>query len=500
MTLGIDTLSSSHIPNEYKFWDMPLFESNILTESAKKYYLYARVLKTGASGTFILSENSIAMEGVAGYYHLLAGILNSEFEGERSFVRMYGFTEILPGQVFTDVISDPDRNLIIDLVAKKIIALAGAEIIGKITFSAGTSGYDNITDKPNLDTWANYITNNASALANQAGSQALAQANANAATTVQGAREELAKQLGYANYQALVTAASQGKTIINGGFIRTSLIDVEAIVTQQLVARWITAAYIAALEIVTSKLTVTNGAKIGGFSISGYSLVSNTNDDSNYIIMNSPDGKTQLGFGRNVLPFGGFGANSVMGKIINRNMPASGSGNTTALTLSAAGRMSGESYEVRGRALVANGGVYIGGALCVFDEAAFDVLITNDYGTDATALTYCRKFVYQPTNVNITVKLPGRAAIEALIVGDLANGATGYMWSGKSVGYQSWIELDIICTRYANGKVIVSSPASGTDIVNNDGGVVSSVDLTKGDICTFCYFNGTWYQKKYNNA
>jgi hypothetical protein len=246
---------------------MALFESNILTEASKKYYLYAKVLKTGTSGTFLLSETSIAMEGVAGYYHLLAGILNSEFEGERSFVRMYGFTEILPGQVFTDVISDPDRNLIINLVSREIIARAGASIIGKIVFESGTSGYDNISDKPNLTEWANYITNNAASLANQAGSQALSQANANAATTVQGAREELAKQLGYASYAALAAAATAGKTIINGGLVRTSLIDAEAIVTQSLVTKWITAAYINAMEIVTAKLTVNSGAKIGGFNI-----------------------------------------------------------------------------------------------------------------------------------------------------------------------------------------------------------------------------------------
>jgi hypothetical protein len=43
MTLGIDTVSPVHVPNEYRFWDMSLFESAILTESAKRYYLYAKV-------------------------------------------------------------------------------------------------------------------------------------------------------------------------------------------------------------------------------------------------------------------------------------------------------------------------------------------------------------------------------------------------------------------------------------------------------------------------
>jgi hypothetical protein len=116
MTLGINSLASSHVPNEYKFWDMPLFESQPLTESAKKYYLYAKVPKTGTTGQFLLSEPSIAMESVTGYYHLLAGVLNSEFEGERSFVTLYGFTEILPGRITTDRIVSTDGQTFLNLL------------------------------------------------------------------------------------------------------------------------------------------------------------------------------------------------------------------------------------------------------------------------------------------------------------------------------------------------------------------------------------------------
>lgn len=48
------------------------------------------------------------MNDVAGYYHLLVGILNSEYDGERSYVSLYGFSEILPGRITTDKIVSSD--------------------------------------------------------------------------------------------------------------------------------------------------------------------------------------------------------------------------------------------------------------------------------------------------------------------------------------------------------------------------------------------------------
>ena len=41
------------------------------------------------------------------------------------------------------------------------------------------------------------------------------------------AQDNVAQKLGYADYAAMVTAANQGKTIIDGGYLRTSLIEVE---------------------------------------------------------------------------------------------------------------------------------------------------------------------------------------------------------------------------------------------------------------------------------
>lgn len=96
MTLGIDAIKSSHSIDEYKTWEMTAYVSARLEDGSKKYYLYAKVDTAAAqNGEFLLSETPIDMERVSGYYHLLVGVLNSELDEQRSYVSLYGFTEIL---------------------------------------------------------------------------------------------------------------------------------------------------------------------------------------------------------------------------------------------------------------------------------------------------------------------------------------------------------------------------------------------------------------------
>lgn len=140
MTLDIKILSSSHKTKEYKFWQMEEYNSASLVDEDAKYYLYAKVSKTSETGTFLLSETAIKMEQISEYYHLLVGILNSEYDGSRSFVELYGFTEILPGRITTERIVSPSGTTYFDLVKE--------EIGGKIKFASGSSGLEN------LDEWA----------------------------------------------------------------------------------------------------------------------------------------------------------------------------------------------------------------------------------------------------------------------------------------------------------------------------------------------------------
>lgn len=273
MTLGINTVSASHKVSEYEFWDMTAYTSAVLDDGKKKYYLYAKVSKTAQTGVFILSENAIKLEGVSGFYHLLVGVLNSEYNEERSFVTLYGFTEILPGRITTDKIVSTDGNTYFDLL-KGIIS-------GQIKFKSGSSGlYE-------LDEWeaVNGLITQAQNTAN----------TANAA--VESAKNAIAKDLGYANFDDLAKKAAANETIIVGGKINTTLINAELIVTAALLAK-----LVKVTELVAEHLTVTGSSKIAGFSVSGNGLTNTPFNNDAYVIFRNDAHKCFAGIGGNVLP------------------------------------------------------------------------------------------------------------------------------------------------------------------------------------------------------
>lgn len=144
MTLGIDTITSSRDKNTYKHWTMSGYTSPVLDQISQKYYFYAKVPTGTGTGEFVLSPTAIGMNDVSGYYHLLVGVLNSEYDGERSFATLYGFTEVLPGRITTDRIISPDGTTYFDL--------ANGEIGGNIKIKAGSSGLHNLEEWDVLNT------------------------------------------------------------------------------------------------------------------------------------------------------------------------------------------------------------------------------------------------------------------------------------------------------------------------------------------------------------
>lgn len=156
MTLGISKISPTHQASEYKFWTMSSYTSPSLDVTDAMYF-YAKCSKNGTTGSFILSKTAYKMDPGDGYYYFLVGTLSSEYEGERSYVNVYGFTEVLPGRITTNVISSSDGNTYFNLTEGKIVA-------ANLTILAG-SGYNNLTDKPDLSKYAttqwtqNSITN-----------------------------------------------------------------------------------------------------------------------------------------------------------------------------------------------------------------------------------------------------------------------------------------------------------------------------------------------------
>ena len=95
MTLGIKVIKPQHQYSDFRFWEVERFASASLNEADKRYYLYIKANKADDKAVFLLSESAKELEGNSHYYFLV-GVLNSEQNEERSFVTLYGFTEVLP--------------------------------------------------------------------------------------------------------------------------------------------------------------------------------------------------------------------------------------------------------------------------------------------------------------------------------------------------------------------------------------------------------------------
>ena len=144
MTLGIGDIKESHKPSEYQYWDMGAYTSPYLGDYGK-LYLYAKCGKSGGKGTFEMSGSPHKFEE-DGYYYFLTGLLGSQFDGARSFVTVYGFTEILPGRVTVDRIVSTDGNTYFILNKGD----GSGEFHGRMVFTAG-SGLKNLDEWPELD-------------------------------------------------------------------------------------------------------------------------------------------------------------------------------------------------------------------------------------------------------------------------------------------------------------------------------------------------------------
>lgn len=156
MTLGIENISSSHSAEDYHYWDMAAYTSPVLDVSSEKFYLYAKCSKVNSGGVFILSKTAIPLDGTD--YHFLVGTLNSEFDGDRSFAELYGFTEVLPSQVRTKKIISPDGNTYFDV--------ENGVFSGRFDFRAGSSGLTNIPEFQSVIVDVNYLDGALSSLDN----------------------------------------------------------------------------------------------------------------------------------------------------------------------------------------------------------------------------------------------------------------------------------------------------------------------------------------------
>lgn len=261
--------------SETGVWEWSIPAASFRISNSLAYYVYAKCPKEGSVGSILVSERQIKLEAETGYYHFWVGVLNTPENSVRSWNPNYGYTEIAGQTITTGVIKDKLARLIIDLVNARITAINGATIEGKIKFTSGSSGLYNTDEWPSINGDINDAygmgynafekAKTAQDKANNAYDKATAAEKAaadKAAETERTVKNNLAYQLGFKDYAAMVAAGRLSSVLIDGGVISAAVVDAAAIV-----AKGISAEIIQALNIVTSKLTVMNGAKIGALNV-----------------------------------------------------------------------------------------------------------------------------------------------------------------------------------------------------------------------------------------
>ena len=281
-TLGIKSISSAHEASEYSVWSVGEFLSGVLVDSSKKYYLYAKVSSSDTNdiGEFLLSERAIAMGEESGFYHLLLGVLNSEFEGTRSYVSLYGFTEILPGRLTTDKIVSSDGRTYFDL--------AEGKIGGNIHLEAGSTGLKNLDGYDDIDarisaqvtrvdelnrviSEAGWIT---SAEGNQIWASKRLEDGEELISRINQTAESVTIDAKKINLKGKVSVGDLDGTIIEDGYIKADLINVK-------------------------KIEATEGS-IAGFQIKGVGLTNEGFNNDAYVLFQNENYNTFAGIGGNM--------------------------------------------------------------------------------------------------------------------------------------------------------------------------------------------------------
>ncbi len=161
---------------------------------------------------------------------------------------------------------------------------------------------------------------------NSLATQTQAQGYATAAlNTAKGYTDTLQTTLGDMAFQNQVTLAKLDSTIIDGGFLKTTLIAANSITADKIDvdsvrAAVVTADTIAALNITTGNLTVTDGAKIGGWSVEGNALIIRSAAAAKLIVQ--PDSTRSLRINDNSSSLMNIMARGIIGINIYTEQPA----------------------------------------------------------------------------------------------------------------------------------------------------------------------------------
>lgn len=437
MTLGIDTITSDRSKTEYKHWNIKGYTSPVLDKLSQQYYFYAKVPTGTGEGEFVLSPTAISMDDVSGFYHLLVGLLNSEYDGERSFVTLYGFTEVLPGRITTDKIVSADGTTYFDL--------ANSVIGGRIKFRS-TNG----TEK-DLSEFEDDVNG---------------------------------------NYADLKKNAVLKETIIEGGYLKNDLIDTNNLIVKNIYSKdgkfktledgtiygvdvnlegTIKAddGTIGGFEIGQGRIGVAESGSMGG-SYDGLSIL------SSFIKYSAQDLWT--GFGTNVMP-----ASSGMMGLCRLEYTGSRYTSGLGLYIKFRPRNYGNWWNPP-KALNIDGNSYLKGGFCLFEDTyrgqAYTNIIEENIGVT-------HSYVFTSIGGSyVRVRLPTSSQIQSAAgtsqVTFLLHIQVGYLGNGNRISVQG-----------QSGCYLCDNNA------NHPNGGYGSVDMAQGDSLLLRYNNGDYYMVIY---
>lgn len=126
------------------------FTSSTLMDTSQSYYLYVKTTKANAVetvGDFRLEPTAKPLEDAEGNLWFLVGTLNSELDGSRSFVSLFGFSEIAPGRMSVDKIVGSNGTSYINLANNSFNLGDGSAYV---KYSGGTLYVSNATIEKSL--------------------------------------------------------------------------------------------------------------------------------------------------------------------------------------------------------------------------------------------------------------------------------------------------------------------------------------------------------------
>ncbi len=158
-TLGVNYASSStsDSSSHYLYWSLPAYNSAVLTDTNKVYYLYIKAYKTldedddnYQAANFMLSETALGLNSDDDYYYLLTGVLTSETNGNRSYAPKYGMTLIEAGRMIIDRLQGNNfgsGGMLIDLLNNVInMGADGSLIAPSVTFKKADGSEAELSD------------------------------------------------------------------------------------------------------------------------------------------------------------------------------------------------------------------------------------------------------------------------------------------------------------------------------------------------------------------